>query len=238
MHITSCSVHAHRFPHKDIYPFNLPLLSGIEQLDLNSPVTIFIGDNGSGKSTVLRAIAQRCNIHIWSGPERQKPVDNPWENCLHQYLDITWSRGPVPGSFFASEMFRNYAQNVDEWASLTPGLLNYYGGKPLTSQSHGQYHLAYFNNRYKIKGLYFLDEPENALAPEKQLELLRLIHRMSGQGHAQFIIATHSPILMACPGARIYLFSKNTTTRLTYKETPHYRFYKDFINNTDTFISS
>lgn len=236
MHLKDCALHTDSYPGNNCYPFNVPAINKTEYVDLSSPVTIFVGSNGSGKSTLLKAITKKCNIHIWSGLERDKPGYNPYEDMLHSYIDITWETEPVTGSFFAADMFRQYAQNIDEWASLTPKLLEYYGGNPLTSQSHGQCHMSYFSNRYQIKGLYFLDEPENALAPAKELELLRLLHQMSSQGHAQFIMATHSPILMACPGATIYSFDSAPIQELSYEETEHYRFYKDFLNHRERFI--
>jgi predicted ATPase len=238
MHLLSCTIKSGFFPSNDCYPFIIPAIRFLNKLDFTSPVTIFAGDNGSGKSTLLRAITMRCNIHIWSGPEREKPGYNPYEDRLWEFLDITWAHGPVPGSFFGAEMFRQFAQNVDEWASLTPGVLDYYGGRPLTSQSHGQCHLSYFRNRYGIRGLYFLDEPENALAPAKELELMKLMHLMGRQGHAQFIMATHSPILMACPGAKIFSFDSTPVKEVLYEDTEHFRFYREFMNNREKFIDS
>ena len=107
-----------------------------------------------------------------------------------------------PGSFFGSSVFQDFARILDDWASTDPGQLAYFGGKSLLTQSHGQSIMSFFKARYAIKGLYLLDEPETALSPRTQIELLDLLTTMSAAGHAQFIIATHSPILLSCPGAR------------------------------------
>jgi predicted ATPase len=135
----------------------------------------------------------------------------------------------VPGSFFASEIFRNFAESLDEWAAADPGILKYFGGKSLITQSHGQSLMSFFTSRFQIKGLYLLDEPETALSPRTQLRFLEILEHMSKAGHAQFIIATHSPILLACPGADIYNFDTIPVTPIDYKETEHYRIYKELL---------
>jgi len=156
---------------------------------------------------------------------------NPYEERLFLYIDVKWTDGIVPGSFFSSQIFRNFAQLVDEWEADNPGQIDYFGGKSLIAQSHGQSIMSFFKSRYKIKGLYLLDEPETALSPKSQLELLKLLQEMSAQGHAQFIIATHSPILMACHGSVIYSFDDIPVKRIPYEETEHYRIYRDFMAN-------
>ena len=143
----------------------------------------------------------------------------------------------MPGSFFASDIFRNFARNLDEWASMDPDMLSYFGGKSLMSQSHGQSLMSLFKARYKIKGLYLLDEPETALSPKSQLELLSVLNRMSTQGHAQFIIATHSPILLACPGAVILSFDDYPIKTIEYEETAYYKLYKAFLDDRDRILA-
>jgi predicted ATPase len=201
-----------------------------------SPVTFFIGENGSGKSTLLEAIARRCNIHIWSGVENTRVDPNPYEQMLFLYLEVEWTDGIVPGSFFSSQIFRNFAQLVEMWEADNPGQIDYFGGKSLLTQSHGQSILSFFKSRYKIKGLYLLDEPETALSPRSQVELLRLLQEASALGHAQFIIATHSPILLACPGSVIYTFDHAPAKTIQYKDTEHYQVYKYFMENPGQFL--
>jgi predicted ATPase len=149
---------------------------------------------------------------------------------------VEWSQDTVPGSFFASEIFKNFAQIIDEWATMDPGLLKYFGGKSLMIQSHGQSLMSFFKSRFKIKGLYLLDEPETALSPSSLIELVKLLAQMSRAGHAQFIIATHSPILLACPEARIYRFSPSSLDQIEYEETEHFQVYRSFMLNPDKFL--
>ena len=231
LHLKEVRLLSEQYPTKDHYPFNIGVLQQTRSIEFSSPVTFFIGENGSGKTTLLEALARRCNIHIWSGIERTRSVINPYEERLFLYVDVKWTDGIVPGSFFSSQIFRNFAQLVDEWEADNPGQIDYFGGKSLMTQSHGQSILSFFKSRYKIKGLYLLDEPETALSPGSQLDLLKLLQDMSGLGHAQFIIATHSPILLACPGSIIYSFDDIPVKVIPYKETKLYRIYKRFMEN-------
>ena len=141
-----------------------------------------------------------------------------------------WVDGPVPGSFFSPELFRNFSQLIDEWAVTSPGMLEYFGGESLTDKSHGQSCMAYFKSRYKVKGLYFMDEPEAALSPKTQLDLLDVLIKMSVDGQAQFIISTHSPILMSWKQAALYSFDNNSINGISYKETQHYKIYNEFFS--------
>ncbi len=229
MHLQSLVFHPERFPTRDSYPFDLELLRSTEMLEFSTPVTFFVGENGSGKSTVLRAIARRCGIHIWEGLERARLSNNPFEEELYKYIEVRWSGEPVPGSFFAAELFRGFSQSVDEWAINDPEVLQTYGGKSLLVQSHGQSHLAFFSNRFRIEGLYLLDEPENALSPKSQLLFLDLLEEFSKSGVSQFILATHSPLLLSLPGACIYCFDRLPLKPIEYEDTEHFQVYKRFF---------
>lgn len=220
-----------RFPTMDAYPFKLPILQQTREIEFPTPITIFSGENGTGKSTLLSALCRRCNIYIWEGNHRPRYENNPYEKMLDQALTIEWADGSVPGSFFSPELFRHFSQLVDEWARESPDLLAYFGGKSFVTQSHGQSCMAYFKSRFKIKGIHFLDEPEAALSPASQLALVGVLSEMSNSGQAQFIISTHSPILMSCPQAILYSFDGNSIGRIAYKETAHYRIYKEFFKN-------
>ncbi len=231
MHLKKLRIAQDRFPTTDAYPFNLPVIRQTAALELPAPVTVFTGENGTGKSTLLKALCRRCNIHIWEGMHRARYQASPYENMLHLSLDVEWSDGPVPGSFFSPELFRNFSQLVDEWATSNPGLLTYFGGQSLVSQSHGQSCMAYFQSIYQVKGLHFLDEPEAALSPHTQLRLLDVLTAMSTAGHAQFIVSTHSPILMSCPNASVFDFNHPTIQRTAYEETRHYKIYKEFFTH-------
>ena len=236
MHLNSVNIDSDRFPDIDRYPFNLDLFRQTRTLAFSSPVTCFVGENGSGKSTLLQAIARKCNIMIWHGERRPRANYNPHEEALYRFISVKWITNSVPGSFFASQIFRNFAQILDEWASTDPGLLSYFGGESLMTQSHGQSLMAFFRSRLKIKGIYFLDEPETALSPKSQLDLLSLLTQLSQTGIAQFIIATHSPILMACPEATIFNFDHLPVKPILYRDTEHYQVYRDFMADPQKFI--
>lgn len=236
MHLRQVRIIPQKFPTRDRYPFDLEIFSQPQTIDVFCPVTFFVGENGTGKSTLLQAITHRCGIYIWRGERRARFQYNPLETQFHRGIAVEWAQNMVPGSYFASEIFNNFAQIVDEWATMDPGLLEYFGGKSLMVQSHGQSLMSFFRSRFKIKGLYLLDEPETALSPATQIDLLKLLTRMGRTGHAQFIIATHSPLLLACPEARIYSFSSSAIELLAYEETEHFRVYKSFMQDPSRYL--
>lgn len=236
LHLREVRLLSEKYPTRDHYPFNIDVLQKTRGIEFFSPVTFFIGENGSGKSTLLEALARRCRIHIWGGVDCTRSEPNPYEEMLFLYLEVKWTDGIVPGSFFSSQIFRNFAELVEMWEADNPGQIEYFGGKSLLTQSHGQSLMSFFRARYRIKGLYLMDEPETALSPKSQLELLKLLQEMSALGHAQFIIATHSPILLACPGAVIYSFDHSPARTLRYEDTEHYRVYKSFMENPGRYL--
>jgi predicted ATPase len=236
VHIKEVSFFPEKFPAVEDYPFNMEIFKLTGSIDFNSPVTFFIGENGAGKSTLLKAIALKCNIPIWKNSDRLPFHNNRHAEELYRYIEVKWAGEAVPGSYFASEIFNNFAQILDDWARADPGMLRYFGGQSLVSKSHGQSHMSYFRSRYKIKGLYLLDEPENALSPKTQLEFLKIIKEMGQAGHAQFIIATHSPILLALPGVDIYSFDYIPVMRVEYEDTDYYRIYKNFLDDRNKYL--
>lgn len=237
MHLKKTILHPEKYPTRDHYPFNLELFQKSQSISFTSPVTFFVGENGSGKSTLLEAITRKCGIYIWQGMHRPRFNASPYEKGLYKTIGIEWTNGKkVSGSFFGSQIFNNFAQILDEWLTMDPGLVEYFGGKSLMAQSHGQSLMAFFKSRLKIKGLYLLDEPETALSPKTQLVLLSLLKEISQTGIAQFIIATHSPILLACPGARILSFDEIPVQQIDYQDTNHYRIYKDFMKDPEKYL--
>jgi predicted ATPase len=217
MHLHRVRLFPEKYPSKDHYPFNQEIFQQTRSLEFRSPVTFLVGENGTGKSTLLNALCKKCGIHIWKAPEGSRLRSNPYERALHLFMAVEWTDGAVPGSFFASEIFRDFAQYLE-------------------TQSHGQSIMSLFRARYRIKGLYILDEPETALSPKSQVELLGILKEMGEAGHAQFIIATHSPILLACPGAEIFSFDHIPIKRIDYEETDHYKIYKDFLGDRKKYV--
>jgi len=236
MHLNKVSLFPEKYQSKDCYPFNLPNLNMTRDVTFEKPVTFFVGENGTGKSTLLRAVARRCGIHIWEPEEGRRVQFNKYEHELYRFISVEWTNGVVPGSFFSSSIFEYFANILDDWAFASPKTLDYFGGKSLMTQSHGQGHMSYFENRYKLRGLYLLDEPENALSPKTQLQFLSLIKKMTEKGHAQFIIATHSPLLLAAPNSSIYSFDYSPVQLVDYEETSHYQVYREFMNNRDKYL--
>ena len=236
MHLKSVTLHPAQYPVRDHYPFNLPVFNQSEQIIFNAPVTLFVGENGTGKSTLIQALARACGIHIWQDEERKRAEYNPYEDKLSDCMSIEWVDGPVQGSFFGSSIFQDFVRILDDWAAVSPGLLQYFGGQSLMTQSHGQSIMSFFKARYQIKGLYLLDEPETALSPKTQFKLLELLVKMGKVGHAQFIVATHSPILLACPEATILSFDCTPIKEVRYEETEHYKLYKGFMEDREKYI--
>ncbi|HDS05953.1 MAG TPA: hypothetical protein ENN95_02810 [Deltaproteobacteria bacterium] len=142
----------------------------------------------------------------------------------------------MPGSFFGWQIFQHFAELLNTWAAADRGQLDYFSGKSLTTQSHGQSLMSFFESRYKVKGIYLLDEPETARSPKSQIALLSLLDKMSGAGHAQFIIATHSPLILACPSLKLYSFDSLDISSTSYEQTPHCRLYKSFFDQKDEFL--
>lgn len=231
MHLEQITLQPEKYPTRERYPFHLPIFQRTEPIRLTAPVTFFIGENGSGKSTLLEAITWRCGIHIWREEGRARHEPNPYEQLLYRFIHVEWRDGCKPGAFFGSDTFRHFTHSVEGWATADPEVLKRFGGKSLVTQSHGQSMMSYFRSRYRIEGLYLLDEPETALSPANQVKLVRILREMGRAGHAQFIVATHSPILLACPDAQILCFDDDRIRPVPYEETGIYRLYNDFMKD-------
>ncbi len=236
-HLKSITLESERYPTKEHYPFNLPLFSETKKLEFESPITLFVGENGSGKSTLLEAIAEAAGIYIWRNGMNSRYRVNRYEGSLHRYMKVNWANGKVPGSFFGAQIFKDFASMLEEWATTDPGQLELFGGKSLISQSHGQSLMSFFKSRYKLEGLYLLDEPDTALSPSSQLELLNLLIENAKAGHAQFIVTTHSPILLACELATIYSFDRMPLSSVEYEDTEHFKVYRDFLNDREKYMN-
>jgi predicted ATPase len=212
------------------FPFNIPAFSRGIDLSLDSKVTFFVGENGSGKSTLLEALAECCGFNPEGGSRDHHREVFAGRSPLAQALRLSWSRKVSEGFFMRAESFYNFASYIEEVSDLRA-----YGGRSLHAQSHGESFLALFSNRFE-QGLYILDEPEAALSPQRQLSLLKIIYDLTTPGHAQFLIATHSPIILSYPGAVLYDLDGDAMRETSYRETKHYLITRDFLNSPERFL--
>jgi len=216
------------------YPFNIQVLKDFEELIIKSPVTFFVGENGSGKSTLIEAIALACGLNPEGGSQNFNFKTNDSHSELYKELVISKTgKRPLTKYFLRAESFYNVASEVDNLGFSPQELKKIYGGS-LHKCSHGESFIALVENRFIKNGLYILDEPESALSPQKQMRLLVLINRLVKEG-SQFIIATHSPILLAYPKATIHDFD-NDMNEIAYKDTEHYKLYEMFLNNLEMML--
>ncbi|MDF2963964.1 MAG: putative ATPase [Paenibacillus sp.] len=222
-----------KYPAGKQYPFSVPALAGTSRLPITAPVTFFVGENGSGKSTLLEAIAWQCGFHTAGGGANQAYEMDGAEADFGPYIRLSWDRKVTNGFFLRAESFFGFANYLDQMAQEQPEYRDDfyapYGGKSLHEQSHGESFLSLFRNRFGRKAIYLLDEPEAALSPARQLSLLSVFHRLSPD--SQFIVATHSPILLGYPEAQIYSFDGDSIQGIAYEETSHYQLTRRFLEN-------
>lgn len=221
------------------FPFNTPSLQGVDSIPLTRNVTFFAGENGCGKSTLLEAVASHCGFAVKGGGRGSTLGSDTDDLSLASIITLSWLPKVSRGFFLRAETLFDYADYVDE-LSRDPmeGEKAYipYGGKSLHHQSHGEAFLALLMNRFHSRGIYILDEPEAALSPQRQLALLRIIWQLERDGKAQFLIATHSPILMAYPDADIYSLDESPLRKVRYEDTQHYQITKGFLNNREKML--
>jgi len=235
--LTGVEIRGDEFPHRDRFPFNIASLSGRQRLQFTSSVVFFVGENGSGKSTLLHVLAARCGLPTWGQPARNRLAGERPVTALCDHVLPVLGERTVRGGFFSAEGFRDWAAFLDNVARFDPGQAKYHGGAELTAKSHGEGLLGYFQERYRIPGLYFMDEPESALSPASQIRLLRVLTEYAGSGERQFLIATHSPILMALPGSQLFHFDASGIAQTSYEATAHVQLYRDFLADPDSFMS-
>lgn len=218
------------------YPFDLPFIRNLDRLQFKSNVTFLVGENGTGKSTLMEAIAVNYGFNPEGGSKNLSFSTSDTHSHLHEAITLVKGvRKPKDGYFLRAESFYNVASEIDRNEQERGGLLNSYGGKSLHAQSHGESFMALILNRFWGNGLYLLDEPEAALSPQRQLALLTLLGDLVRQD-SQFIIATHSPILLAFPEAQIYVLTENGIRLTPYKETEHYRLTKEFLDEPEAML--
>ncbi|HZF49280.1 MAG TPA: AAA family ATPase [Polyangiaceae bacterium] len=209
------------------YPFSIPAVKGLERLEFHPAVTFFVGENGSGKSTLIEAISIKAGFNPEGGTKNFSGSTRPTESELHNYLRLARGARREKWGFFlrAETMF-----NV-----FTEGEQKDYSWATLHEKSHGEAFLWVALNKFSDGGLYILDEPESALSPQRQLAFLCRMHQLVRSG-SQFIISTHSPILMAYPEARIYMLDQEGIQDVRYEDTEHYAITKAFLQNPGRMI--
>lgn len=210
------------------YPFSLPAVKALDGLRL-AAVTYFVGENGSGKSTILEALAVAAGFNAEGGTVNFNFATRRSESELHKVLRLGRTHRPDAGFFLRAESFFNVATEVERLG------VDGYGPRSLHEQSHGESFLSLLKHRFRPKGLYILDEPEAALSPSRQLSLLVRMHELVEAG-SQFIIATHAPLVLAYPEATIYLVDASGLTRVRYEETEHVALTRDFLNDRERFV--
>ena len=248
----------------DVFPFSVPAVRSLEALDLNASVTFFVGENGSGKSTVLEGIAAAAGLPAIGSDDITRDETLAAQRRLAASFRLTWALRTHKGFFLRAEDFFGFTKRLaqmraelnqrlaeldDEYRdrsayakSLAQGPMTgslhemerrY--GVDLDANSHGQSFLALFQSRFVPGGLYLLDEPEAPLSPQSQLALLALLTDMVAS-NAQFIIATHSPILLAFPGARIYSFDRVPVAEVAYDDLDHVTLTRAFLNDPEQYL--
>ncbi|CAM4299465.1 AAA family ATPase [Paenibacillus typhae] len=215
----------HNVPDPGRYPFSIPALKQLHTVEFKTNVTFLVGENGSGKSTLLEAIAYQCGFNTAGGGRNNTYEVDAAHSALGDHIRLSWLPKITNGFFLRAETFYHFASHLD----TMPESLRYYGGQSLHKQSHGEAFLSLFNNRFGKKALYLLDEPEAALSPARQLSLMRIIKDLDKE--AQFIIATHSPILLGYPDAQILNFDSQPASEIRYEDTLHYIITRQFLEN-------
>ena len=215
----------------DLCPFMLPAVRHLDSIELHPAVTFLIGENGSGKSTLLEAIAIAAGFNPEGGTRNFRFATRASHSDLHQYLRLVRGpRRPKDGFFLRAESFFNVATEIE---NLGVGVA--YGQRSLHEQSHGESFMALILERFRGNGLYFLDEPEAALSPSRQLALLSRLHDLV-EDASQFVIATHSPIVMAYPNARILHLGETGIAEVAYRDTEHFRVTREFLANPNRML--
>jgi predicted ATPase len=213
------------------YPFNIPAFSKGIDITITSNVTFLVGENGSGKSTLLEAIAEKSGFNPQGGSRDHQLAGHQDRSELTSALRLAWSLKVIDGFFMRAESFYNFASYIEESGSS----FDRYGGRSLHEQSHGESFLALFSNRFD-RGIYMLDEPEAALSPQRQLSLLSIMHRLEKAGRAQFLVSTHSPIILAYPGAVLLSLDSNEIRQVEYTDTEHYQVTKQFLASPERYF--
>jgi predicted ATPase len=231
-----------RFEHRppeDRYPFNLPALHGLQALRLERTVTFLVGENGSGKSTFLQAVAEASGFNPEGGTRHALFETAAPTSRLRDHLRLSWFPKVAGGFFLRAESFFNVASYIDALERERPTGYRGYGGRSPHEQSHGEAFLSLFTDgfRRRRRALYLLDEPEAALSPKRQLALVRMFWEQEQAGISQFIVATHSPILLGYPDAALWSFDTMPMSPIRYEDTEHYLVTRRFLTARAAFLA-
>jgi len=217
----------------EVYPFNLPVVRTLDELRFHPKVTFLVGENGSGKSTLVEALALAWGFNAEGGSKNFNFATRTSHSSLHQFVrPVRSTRRARDGYFLRAESHFNVSTQIEQL-----GVGDSYGGVPLHEQSHGESFFALLDHRFRGAGLYILDEPEAALSPSRQLSFLVRMHELVGD-RSQFIIATHSPIILGYPDAWIYETSSKGLERVEYEDTDHFQVTRNFLNRRQTFLDT
>jgi predicted ATPase len=218
----------------NVYPFSIPAIRDLDELALDPHVTLFAGENGSGKSTLVEAIAVAAGFNPEGGSRHVTVSTRPSHSALHKHLRLVrGTKRPRTGYFLRAESFFNVATYIENLHD--PQIAAVYGGVPLHERSHGESFIALLKHRFGPNGLYVLDEPEAALSLRGNLALMRRMHDLIAEG-SQFIISTHSPILLGYPGAKIYVMSDDGLAEVPYERTEIVELTRSFLDGREQFL--
>lgn len=224
-------------PFSGQYPFSTDIFKVGLDLSFDTPITIFAGENGSGKSTLLEIIALHCGFNL-SGGNRNHVYKEQTADVAPalEHLKFSWNKKIASGFFMRAESFVQFASYIDKLAEDSPIIYRGYGGDSLHKKSHGEAFMELFSSDYSHQRILILDEPEAALSPQRQLALLAILKDMVDTGKCQVIMATHSPILMAIPTAKLLSIEYGEMVEKDYKSTAHFQIMKRFMDNPEGYI--
>jgi predicted ATPase len=237
MRLKKISILHERVTRPTEYPLNIPTITSLKTLEITSRVCFFVGENGTGKSTLLEAIAGHYGFGLEGGNRNFSPKTTGSVAAIEplvKALRLSFTKRTGGGFYLRAESFFNVASYVDQ-----VGAAGSYGDKSLHDQSHGESFLSLLQNRFTRSGFYLMDEPEAALSPQRQLSFLVLLHDLvRGNDSIQFIIATHSPILLAYPGAQIFSFDDGKVHEIDYRESPPFKLVSRFVAAPERYINA
>jgi predicted ATPase len=237
MRLNNISLLPERIAERGKYPFNIPAIASLKSLRISSRVCFFVGENGTGKSTLLEAIASHYGFGLEGGNRNFSPSTTDSLKSIEPLvgaLRLSFTKRTGAGFYLRAESFFNVASHVDQ-----VGASESYGGKSLHSQSHGESFLSLLQNRFTRSGFYLMDEPEAALSPQRQLSFLILLNELvRGNDNIQFLVATHSPILLAFPGAQIYSFDDDEIHEITYRESQPFQLVSQFVAAPERYLNA